>query len=152
MTRWNAAASRATSVPKLIGRGAMGLRRVLAHGDQRMAKERTKRRGRRNHQLGKLRTPAPAAQKRLPQANDVSAQFPLDLQSVQGHGHFQAGQEIGTLQHPMARLHIQQLDGEYVGGISQLRQRKDQGRRMAFAPPPQSRRAEDSREPRPVSR
>src|SRR5690242_16157619 len=116
------------------------IRRLLAKSDQCMPKKRTKRGSGCNQQLFEFSAPAAPSQEGLTQTDHIRAQFPLNLQFVPSHRHFQVGQEIGALQHPMTRFHVQKLNRKYVGGIPQLLEREEKRRRMALAPPPQSHR------------
>src|SRR5438874_2097095 len=114
------------------------IRRFLVESNQRMPKKRTKGGSGCNQQLLQLGTPAAPSQEGLAQANHVRAPLPFDLQFVPSHRHFQFGEEIRALQHPMTRFHVQKLDRKYISGIPQLRECKQKRRWVALLPPPQS--------------
>src|SRR6185437_7043879 len=95
-----------------------------------------KARCRRNHKLGEFRTAASQTQIALPQSDDIRPQLALNLKPMEVERNIDPRKKIVSKEHPVMRLHVQQLDRKNVRRLDQLIECKYYGCRMTLAPPP----------------
>src|SRR5579872_2043697 len=75
-------------------------------------------------------------QQALAQQDELLAEFVLQLSAVKVHRDFEIGEHIVTKEHAMAKLHVEELDGENVGGaLDFLAGEKQRGVSLLASPP-----------------
>ncbi len=72
----------------------------------------------------------------MAEAEPVSAEFAFDLEAVEVEWYFEVGEEVGAEEDAMAGFHVEEFDGEDVGGASEFVAGEDEWRVIAFFDPP----------------
>jgi len=72
----------------------------------------------------------------LAEAEPVGAEFALDLEAVEVERDFEVGEEVGAKEDAMAGLHVEEFDGEDVGGAVEFVSREYERWVVAFFDPP----------------
>src|ERR1035441_4195122 len=75
--------------------------------------------------------PAWSGKKCLPQPQPICAEFAFDLQLMIAKRHSDSRQEFFAEKHFVARLHIQQFNGENISRVLQFIHRENQRRKMS---------------------
>src|SRR5271167_1552367 len=65
------------------------------------------------------------------------AEIVLDLNAMEIHGHFNAGDDVGAVKNAAVFLHVEKFDGKHVGGATQFLggEKEGGGFALIFAPP-----------------
>jgi hypothetical protein len=72
----------------------------------------------------------------LAEAEPVGAEFTFDLKTMEIERDFEIGEEVGAEEDAMIGLHVEQFNGEDVGGAVELIAGEDERRVVAFFDPP----------------
>ena len=72
----------------------------------------------------------------LAEAEPVGAEFALDLEAMEVERDFEVGEEVGAEEDAVAGLHVEEFDGEDVGGAIEFVAGEDEWRVIAFFDPP----------------
>ena len=72
----------------------------------------------------------------LAEAEPIGAKFALDLRAVKLEGNFERGEKVIAEEDAVAGFHVQEFDGEDVGGTFELIAGEEQGWVIAFLDPP----------------
>jgi hypothetical protein len=72
----------------------------------------------------------------LAEAEPVGAEFALDLEAVEVERDFEVGEEVGAEEDAVAGFHVEEFDGEDVGGASEFVAGEDEWRVVALFDPP----------------
>src|SRR5260370_14654568 len=112
-------------------------RRLFSKGNHHVAQQRQHTRKRFSQDGRQLLRVPRRAQIVLPQFQNDGAQIMFDLHAMQIHRHFNFRDNVRSIQHSPAVLHIQNLDGEDIRGALQLVscEEKRRGLLLLDAPP-----------------
>ena len=72
----------------------------------------------------------------LAEAQPVGAKFALDLETMEVERDFEVGEEVGAEEDAVAGFHVEEFDGEDIGGAVELVAREEEGRMVALFDPP----------------
>jgi len=72
----------------------------------------------------------------LPEAKPVGAELAFDLKAVEMERDLEVGEEVGAIEDTVAGFHIEEFDGEDVGGAGEFVAGEDERRVVAFFNPP----------------
>jgi hypothetical protein len=72
----------------------------------------------------------------LAEAEPVGAELAFDLETVEMERDFEVGEEVGAEEDAVAGLHVEEFDGEDVGGAVEFVAREDERWVVAFFDPP----------------
>jgi hypothetical protein len=72
----------------------------------------------------------------LAETEPVGAEFALDLKAVKMERDFEVGEEVGAEEDAVLGLHVEEFDGENVGGAVEFVASEDERRVVAFFDPP----------------
>ena len=72
----------------------------------------------------------------MAEAEPIGAEFALDLEAVEVERDFEIGEEVGAVEDTVAGFHVEEFDGEDVGGAGEFVAGKDERRVVAFFDPP----------------
>ena len=92
-------------------------RRLFSKCDHHVAQQRQDSRKRFSQDGRQFLRIARRAQVVLPQLQQDRAQIMFDLHAMQIHGHFNFRDNVRTVEHSPAVLHVQNLDGKNIRGI-----------------------------------
>ena len=72
----------------------------------------------------------------MTEAQPIGAQLAFDLKAMQVQRDFEGGEEVFAEEDAVARFHVEEFDGEDVGGALELVVGEDERRVVAFFGPP----------------
>ena len=72
----------------------------------------------------------------MAETEPVGAEFALDLKAMEMERDFEVGEEVGAEKDAMAGFHVEEFDGEDVGGAGEFVAGEDERRVVAFFDPP----------------
>src|SRR5580693_6049444 len=76
------------------------------------------------------------AQHGLAQTQPIGAKFAFNLQAMQLQRNFKIGEKIRAVKNAVMKLHVEKLDGEYVGRLAQLVMGKYERGKIPLLNPP----------------
>jgi len=72
----------------------------------------------------------------LAETEPVGAEFALDLEAMEMEGDIEVGEEVRAVENAVAGFHVEEFDGEDVGGAVEFVAREDERWVVAFFDPP----------------